>query len=413
MEKYLVGGRCRDVLISRIDCTQLPEGDLDYVVVGSSPEEMISLGYTQVGNSFPVFLHPETKCEYALARKEQKDGVGYKGFSYQWENVTLEEDLERRDLTINSMAWGPDFEIIDPFNGRADIANKTLRHTSDAFADDPVRVLRIARFLAKFGPEWTVAPETYALCQKVAWAEFKNLTAERVFLEMNKALSEPHPWLFFEFLYMLDYVWFKELFDLKGIPQPTTHHPENCTFDHVMLCLKQGVKFNASPRELYAILCHDLGKSPCWKEQGNLHGHEDTGIPYVEEISRRLKVPNDYKTLAVNVCKYHQRSHKAFELRPNKIHNLLVGMGGIDNAEELYSFSLCNRADATGRTGLEEKEYKQDSYLLGCAVACNRVDTKKISSACLAKGQTGKIIGDAIRVAQIDAIRGVKNKWKI
>ncbi len=222
MKIYAVGGQVRDDLLG--NCPR----DKDFVVTGSTPSEMLRLGFRQVGNSFPVFLHPETGDEYALARSEKKEGEGYSGFSCVWEGVTLDEDLLRRDLTINSMAREIHAgKLHDPFNAVEDIENKILRHTSEAFSEDPVRALRIARFLARYGDDWTVAPETYALCQKVAWKEFDSLTAERVWLETQKALTEPHPWKFFEFLYMLDFHWFKELWALKGIPQPITHHPES------------------------------------------------------------------------------------------------------------------------------------------------------------------------------------------
>ncbi len=406
MQTYLAGGAVRDLLM------EAPSKDKDYVVVGETPETMLQQGFKQVGADFPVFLHPISGDEYALARIESKEGTGYNGFSSEWEGVSLEQDLSRRDLTINSMAMG-EGEIIDPFNGKQDIEDKMLRHTSEAFSEDPVRVLRIARFLARFGEEWTVAPETYALCQKVAWKEFEHLTAERVFKELDKALSEPHPWLFFEFLDMLDFHWFKELWDLKGIPQPITHHPENCTFEHVILCLKQGVKAGASIEELFAILCHDLGKAPCWKERGNLHGHEETGVAFVETLCDRLKVPSSYRELAVKVCENHQRGHKALDMKPKSIHNLFKKLDCIRKPKVFDSFLVCNVADARGREGLESKPYPQMMYLQECLDAVHKVDTKSIAEKCVEKGLTGSKIGDSIRIEQINAIRGVKNKWKI
>lgn len=405
MNSFLVGGACRDILM------KVTPKDYDYVVVDSSPEMMLANGFTQVGKDFPVFLHPKFGSEYALARTEQKEGVGYNDFTCKWENVTLKDDLARRDLTINSIAWGPNLKIIDPFNGRQDIKDKVLRHTSPAFAEDPVRVLRIARFLARFGEDWTVAPETYALCQRVAWAEFKDLTPERVFKEMDKALSEPYPWLFFEFLHMLDFHWFKELWALKGIPQPITHHPENCTFDHVMLSLKQGVKIKATTQELFAILCHDFGKAPCWHERGNLHGHEGTGVEYVWTLCERLKAPSSYKELAMKVCEHHQRSHKALEMKPKSIHNLFKHLDCIRKPDILDKFLRCNWADATGRKGLENKAYLQKVYLTDCLHAVQDVDTKPIIEDCAIRGLTGAAIGERIRIEHIHAIRGVKHKW--
>ena len=406
MEVYLVGGAVRDSLMG------VSPKDEDYVVVGSNPEQMLSLGFKQVGADFPVFLHPETGDEYALARRDTKTGEGYNGFTSEWEDVTLEEDLGRRDLTINSMAASAFDGGVDPFNGLQDIRDKVLRHTSNAFAEDPVRVLRIARFLARLGDEWTVAPETYALCQKLAWGEFGNLTPERVFKEMDKALGEPHPELFFEFLYMLDQDWFTELFALKGIPQPITHHPENCCFDHVMLCLKQGVKAGASKEELFAILCHDYGKAPCWHERGNLHGHEESGVPFVEDFCNRLKVPNTYRELAVKVCRWHQHSHKAVGMKPRSVHKLFKGLDCIRKPAILPKFLLCNWADATGRTGMADKLYPQADYLTECLVAVKAVDTAHVVHQSKDKEITGEALGERIRCAEIDAIRGVKNKWK-
>jgi tRNA nucleotidyltransferase (CCA-adding enzyme) len=405
MKTFLVGGAVRDSLMG------VTPKDLDYVVVDETPDTMLQEGFTQVGADFPVFIHPVTGDEYALARTERKEGTGYSGFTSKWEGITLEQDLSRRDLTINSIACSTDGGTIDPLKGQQDITNKVLRHTSEAFSEDPVRVLRIARFLARFGEEWTVAPETYALCQRVAWAEFEHLTPERVFKEFDNALSEPYPWLFFEFLYMLDSHWFKELWDLKGIPQPVIHHPECETFEHVMLALKQGKGLDASNAELFAILCHDFGKAPCWKERGNLHGHEEAGVPYVEAFCARLKVPSAYQGLAVKVCENHQRSHRALDMRPKSLHNLFKKLDCFRNPLVLKSFSLCNWADATGRTGFEEKFYSQAVYLHECLLATTKVDTKGIAVACVEKGLTGAGIGDRIRLEQINVIREVKRRW--
>ena len=407
MQILEVGGCVRDRIMD------VTPKDIDRVVVGASPKEMLDLGMKQVGADFPVFLDPVYGDEYALARSETKTGEGYGGFSYEWEGVSLQEDLSRRDLTINAIAYEPLLgQYHDYHGGMSDICNKILRHTSEAFAEDPVRVLRIGRFLARFGDDWAVAPETYALCQKVAWKEFDSLTAERVWLETQKALSEPHPWLFFEFLYMLDYVWFKELFALKSIPQPITHHPENCTFDHVMLCLKQGVGANASPRELFAILCHDLGKAPCWNERGNLHGHEETGVGYVEALCNRLKVPSSYRDLAIKVCENHQRSHRAIAMKPKSVHNLFKKLDCIRRPEVLDSFNLCNYADASGRLGMEGKIYPQAHYLDLCLAAVQKVNKQDVINHLKEENRNGKIIGEAIRSAEIAAIRGVKNKWQ-
>lgn len=405
METYLVGGAVRDLLLG------LSPKDHDYVVVGSTPKEMKEVGFKQVGADFPVFLHPESGDEFALARTEKKEYTGYCGFTSSWEGVSLEQDLIRRDLTINSMALSNEGEVIDPFNGRGDLENKVLRHTSEAFAEDPVRVLRVGRFLARFGEDWTVAPETYALCQKVAWSEFDSLTAERVFLEMDKALSEPHPWLFFEFLHMLDFHWFKELWDLKNIPQPIKHHPENCCFEHTMLVLKQGVIVDATKAQLFAMLCHDFGKAPCFRERKNHHGHEQAGLPYVNAFCDRLKVPAEYRNLALKVCEHHQRGHKALIMKPKKIHELFKSLDCFRKPEILNDFSVCNWADATGRTGLELNEYMQNLFLLDCFEAARKVKSAHVINQSKNKELSGKELGDMIRIHQIDAIRGVQRQW--
>jgi tRNA nucleotidyltransferase (CCA-adding enzyme) len=408
MDWYRVGGCVRDELMG------VTSKDIDYVVVGSNPQEMKEAGYVQVGADFPVFLHPVTKEEYALARTERKEYAGYCGFTTCWEGVSLRQDLERRDLTINSMAMDEEGNVIDPFGGLLDIENKVLRHTSHAFVEDPVRVLRIARFLARFGPEWKVHGATASLCSYLVNSEdFKHLTAERVFKEMEKALSEPWPEEFFKFLRQLnpEMTWFKELFDLWEIPQPEAHHPEIWTFRHTMMCLQAGVGFYATPRELFAILCHDFGKAPCWRQRGNLHGHEEEGLPYIEAFCDRLKVPKTWRELALKVCKWHQYGHKIQEVRPKKVHKFLVGVDGIKRPGLLNSFILCNYADARGRLGFEQREYLQGIYIQQCAQAARSVNCGRIATRCIAEGKTPQQIGDAIRIEQINAIRRYKNSW--
>lgn len=397
-----VGGCVRDALLG------ITPKDIDYVVVGSSPQEMLQQGYKQVGSGFPVFLRPLTGEEYALARRETKAGEGYTGFSYEYAEVTLEEDLLRRDLTINAMALTP-AGLVDPYGGQCDLENKILRHTSEAFSEDPVRVLRVARFLARFGQEWAVAPETYALCQKVAWQEFDTLTPERVWLEVCKALQEPHPHLFFEFLYMLDFVWLKEVFAMVGIPQPLKHHPENCTFTHVMMCLQQAVQLEATAEERFAVLCHDFGKPLCWNTRRNLHGHEETGLQAVEDFCDRLKVPTSYRKQALAVCKWHQYGHKILDVQPKKVYKLFYGLKCLRDTKALESFLTCNIADARGRKGFSDREYPQADYLRECLAAAQQVDTKAIANEAKLAGAFGEAVGERIRVAQINAIRHVKN----
>lgn len=407
MKIYKVGGCVRDHLLG------WEPKDTDYVVVGSSPAEMRSLGYKQVGADFPVFLHPETNDEYALARTEKKTYTGYCGFTSNWEGVTLEEDLSRRDLTINSMAMDDDGNIIDPFNGQRDLKYKRLRHTSEAFSEDPVRVLRLARFHARLGSEWSVSAATFHLCTDLARSEFSSLTKERVWAETQKTLSEPHPELYFKFLRSVgEHHWFQELWDQYDIPQPIAHHPENWVFKHTMLCLQQGVRAGATPEEMFAILCHDLGKPPCWKERGNLHGHEDTGIPYVEALCDRLGVPKSYRNLAIKVCKWHQYGHRILDVQPKKVHKLFKGLDCIKNPSILDSFLVCNVADARGRTGFEDRDYPQARYLEACLGAVLEVDTKAVAKEAMEAGAKKEAIGERIRIAQINAIRGIKNGWE-
>jgi len=403
MPTYLVGGFVRDTLMG------LYPNDHDYVVVGSTPEGMLSLGFKQVGADFPVFLNYRGD-EYALARTERKTGSGYGGFDCEWEGVTLEEDLSRRDLTINSIAKDEEGNLIDPFNGQQDIRDKVLRHTSDAFAEDPVRVLRVARFLARFGPEWSVAPETKSLCIRV-WAQDSwHLTKERVFKEMEKALSEPHPHLFFEFLSEFDLWWFPSLWIEKGVPQPPEHHPEGDVFTHTMLCLQEGVKLRASDREQFAILCHDLGKPVCWEARGNLHGHEKAGLPHVEALCDKLGVPKAWRDLALKVCEWHQYSHKILDVAPKKVHKLIKALDCVRKPDILHSFLKCNIADARGRTEkFHDRPYPQADYLRECLSVVREVDCGAIWTRTLREGKSVELRQEAIRVAQIYAIRGVKN----
>jgi tRNA nucleotidyltransferase (CCA-adding enzyme) len=416
MKVYLVGGAVRDKLLG------VEVKDKDYVVVGSSPEEMLSLGYKQVGCDFPVFLHPETGEEYALARTEKKEGVGYQGFNCNFSpDVTLEEDLSRRDLTINAMAIDLDVEdnsifygshegLIDPFGGLEDLNKKRLRATTEAFKDDPVRVLRLARFMARLGPKWKVEGDTWQYCRKLVKNEFEMLTAERVFKELEKALSEPYPALFFNFLQTVDgfYPWFIPVGNLTGVMQPIQHHPEMCTYVHTMMALQQGVKIGCTPKELFAILCHDFGKFACMLKRGNLLGHEEAGVELINGFCDRLKVPSEWRDLAVKVCRYHTHCHKAFELKPKTVMKLFEGLDCIRKPEILFNFVECCEADARGRAGFENRDYPQAEYLLDCQARVLAVSTKQIAEDMLAKGKEGKAIGEEIRVQRIKAIGRVE-----
>ena len=421
---YLVGGFVRDHFMGTI-----PK-DKDYVVVGSSPKEMVSLGFKQVGADFPVFLHPESGDEYALARTEKKVGVGYEGFECEWEGVTLEEDLSRRDLTINAIAWDCSRnlgKIYDPFNGRKDIQNKVLRPVSEAFKEDPLRVLRAARFMAKF-KGFTVSKGLYDYCEELEYELCNTLTPERVWLETVKAMGTKTPSSYFQWLSMFGL--FPEYTELTHCPQRLDHHPENWVGTHTDMVMDYVAEVWNDPEIVFASLCHDLGKPLCWSKFENAHGHEIEGLPFIQELCARLKVPNSYKKLALQVCEYHTKVHGMFGInnqswtRPKSIMKLFEDTGAIKHPETFYKILKACEADAKGR-GKEfhedptktvkfylEKPYHQRPYLEECLSAVLELDTKIISDKMVSEGKKGTLIGEAIRVARINAIRGVQIKWK-
>jgi tRNA nucleotidyltransferase (CCA-adding enzyme) len=357
LEHYLVGGAVRDKLLNR------DIYDRDWLVVGSTVKEMLSLGFTQVGKDFPVFLHPETKEEYALARTERKQGEGYTGFICNAEpSVSLEEDLLRRDLTINAMAMNKSGEIIDPYNGQDDLNNRVLRHVSDAFIEDPLRVLRVARFAARFHEyNFTIAGETLVLMQKISDSgELSTLSGERIWQEMSRSLAEKHPEIFFQTLKKcnaLEKIW-PELDALWGIPNPAQHHPEVCSGIHTMMVLQQSVKLSSKISIRFATLCHDLGKTLSPIETLPKHyGHEKSGLPLVEKICNTLKIPNKIKSLALKVCQFHLHCHRSFELKPQTILTLFNHLDVWRKPEEFEEFLIACQADATGRLGFENINY--------------------------------------------------------
>lgn len=386
---YLVGGAVRDTLLGR------PVNDKDFVVVGSTPETLLEAGYEQVGSEFPVFLHPETRNEYALARTERTTGTKYKDFDcYFGPEVTIEQDLARRDLTINSMAWSPDTDVVDPFNGLEDLENRVLRHTSDAFVEDPVRVLRLYRFWAQLGPEWTIAPETLELVQSMVL----DLTPERVWKEMKKALNSNNPELFFKCGYFYEYN------AMKCTPQPKEHHPEGDVQIHTDLCMQQAV---GDPEKVFAALCHDFGKPFVYYKYGSLLGHEASGVPIIESFCAKYKVPTKYRELATMTSEFHTKVHGALGrgtnkgLKPKTIMKLFEATKAIQKPARFLKFLEVCEADANGR-GFK-CEYPQKEYLFDCLQAAQAVDTKAISASM----EQGKAIGEAIRVARIEAIRNV------
>jgi len=402
MKAYLVGGAVRDRLLGRVG------GDRDWVVVGSTPEQMLALGYKAVGRDFPVFLHPQSNEEYALARTERKAGRGYRGFVVDADpSVTLEEDLARRDLSINAIAETADGSLIDPFGGAADIATRVLRHVSDAFAEDPVRLLRLARFAARFAPMgFTVAPETLALGRAmVARGEIDHLVPERVWQELRKALGEPQPSAFLRVLRdcrALDRI-LPEVDALYGVPQPPEHHPEVDTGLHAEQVLDAAARIAPGDALIgFAALVHDLGKALTPKHELPRHvGHEHSGLAAIETVCARLKVPGDYRELALIACREHLNVHRLVELRPAAVHDLIVRCDGLRRPERIAQLALVCQADAQGRLGRETAAYPPAARLTAAQRAMLAVSTADIDTT----GLTGPGIGERLRQARIDAVR--------
>lgn len=400
MKTFLVGGAVRDRLLN------YPVRERDWVVIGETPETMLAQGFLAVGKDFPVFLHPQTHDEYALARTERKTAHGYKGFAvYAAPDVTLEEDLIRRDLTINAMAMTTDGKIIDPYGGQADLKQKVFRHVSPAFKEDPVRVLRVARFAARYAHlGFTLADETRELMtQMVAEGEVDHLVPERVWAELYKVLQEQTPSSFFYTLkdcQALERI-FPEIQALFGVPQPAQYHPEIDTGIHSLLCLEQAVKLSAKPQVRFAALVHDLGKALTSVEILPHHyGHEKKGLPVLEQFCQRLRVPNEFKTLAAQVMEHHTHCHKAFELRPGTLTDMLLMLGAFKKGADLDDFLLSCEADAKGRLGKEQEAYPQADYIRKAVQAALQIDTKPI----LESDKRGAEIGEAIRILRINAI---------
>lgn len=408
LNTFLVGGAVRDHLLGR----KIVERD--YLVVGTSVEQMLSLGFMQVGKDFPVFLHPETKEEYALARTERKQGVGYTGFvCYAEPDVTIEEDLRRRDLTVNAMAEDDNGNIIDPFNGQQDLKAKILRHVSSAFSEDPLRVLRVARFAARYHYlGFTVADETIKLMQQmVNNGELENLTPDRVWKEFSRSLSENNPEVFIQILRScgaLKVLW-PDLDKLWGIPNPEAHHGEIDTGIHTIMVLQQSVKLSEDISVRFAALAHDLGKGLTpeinWPTH---HGHEKSGLSLVENICRKLKVPNQIKRISLMVCEFHLHSHRAFELRADTVLNMFNKLDVWRKPDDFELFLLSCHADSTGRLGQESSPYPQADYLRAAFRACTQISPKQF----VEQGLKGKEIKAAIDKAKVLAIKLVKKQWR-
>lgn len=406
MKAYIVGGAVRDKLLG------LPVRDRDWVVVGATAEEMKARGFIQVGRDFPVFLHPETHEQYALARTERKVGPGYKGFQvHASPDVRLEDDLRRRDLTINAMAETADGELIDPFGGAEDLRRRLLRHVSPAFAEDPVRILRVARFAARFAPlGFRVAEESMALMrQMVETGEVDALVPERVWQEMERALAEPRPTEFFLVLRACGALarLFPEIDRLWGVPQPARHHPEIDTGRHTMMVLEQAAALSEDPRVRFAALTHDLGKGTTPKDLWPKHtGHEERGAVLIEALCRRLRIPNDYRDLAVLTARHHGRCHRALELRPGTVLRLLEGLDAFRRPARFDRLLLACEADYRGRTGFEDREYPQGGYLRRARQAAADVAAAELARS----GLQGKALGAALRRRRIAAIARLQTK---
>lgn len=405
MRTYLVGGAVRDKLLGR------PVIDHDHVVVGAQPEAMLALGYKPVGKDFPVFLHPETSEEYALARTERKTGRGYHGFAFQADpDVTLEQDLARRDLTINAIAQDEEGTLVDPYGGVRDIEQRVLRHVSPAFAEDPVRLLRVARFAARFAPlGFTVADETMALLQQmVRDGEVDHLVPERVWAETRKALSEAQPSAFLRVLREAGAlsVLFPEIDALYGVPQRAEFHPEVDTGIHLEMVLDMAAKL-APGNDLvgFCALTHDLGKALTPTDELPRHvGHEHRGVKPLRALAARLKVPTDYAELAELVCREHLNAHRAFELKPATVLKLLSALDALRRPERLQTFLTACLADKRGRLGHEQDDYPQATYLRRARDAATAIT----SAPFVEQGLQGPAIGAAMEHARMQAIANVK-----
>lgn len=400
LQIYLVGGAVRDQLLG------LPVKDRDWVVVGATPEAMLDAGFKPVGKDFPVFLHPQTGEEYALARTERKVGQGYHGFACHFSpDVTLEDDLARRDLTINAMAMTPDGKLVDPFGGQADLNAKILRHVSPAFAEDPLRVLRVARFAARYAPlGFSVAPATMQLMRDLAASgELDHLTPERVWQETAKALAEARPSVFFQTLRACGALaaLFPEIDRLFGVPQPEKWHPEIDCGIHTMMVLDAAARLTDDVEVRFAALCHDLGKGTTPAEILPHHyGHEERSHALVQGLCTRLRVPNRFVELAELVAKWHGHIHKARELRPSTMLKVLEAVDAFRRPQRFAQLLLACVADARGRTGFEDCAYPQADWWREALQAAQQVDVQPI----LAAGYQGGAVRDRLHQQRVRAI---------
>ena len=399
---YLVGGALRDEILAQ------PVADRDWVVVGATPTDMQEMGYRQVGKDFPVYLHPETREEYALARTERKVSAGHGGFEFDTSSaVTLEEDLLRRDLTVNAIAKDSDGNLIDPYGGVIDIELRVLRHVSPAFAEDPLRVLRVARFCAKLKPfDFTIAEETLTLMTQItASGELATLSVERIWSEFQRALTYPDPQPFIDTLRQCGALkaLLPELDAMYGVPQNAEHHPEIDCGIHNEMVLQQMCAISNDPVTRFAALCHDLGKATTPADiLPAHHGHEERGAAITEALAKRLRLPNDYRQLAVLVARYHLHCHRALELKATSVLKLLSNLDALRRPERFELYLQVCEADARGRKGLEKRDYPQANYLREALIAAENIDTASIAAK--AK-EDEKDIAEEIRSARVAALK--------
>jgi len=400
VEIYLVGGAVRDQLLN------ISVKDRDWVVVGATPQNLLDKGFSQVGKDFPVFLHPTTKEEHALARTERKSGIGYTGFDvYSAPDVTLEDDLIRRDLTINAIAQNDNGELFDPHNGQRDINNRLLRHISPAFSEDPLRVLRVARFAARFAHlDFTICPSTMTLMKELTLSgELDNLTSERVWQEVSNALTTQSPQVFFEVLRECGAlkVLFPELDALYGVPNPEKWHPEIDSGIHTMMVLEQAAKLTNDCAVRFAALIHDVGKAVTdpnlWPSH---HGHGQRGLSIIEQLCTRLRVPNAYKDLALMVSDHHCKIHRCDDMRKDTIIKLFDKTDAWRKPQRFEQFLLSCEADARGRLNFETAPYPQRDTMLNYLHQASNVNVQDI----IQQGITGAAIKPALYKARICAI---------
>ena len=408
MQVYLVGGAVRDKLLG------IPHRERDWCVVGARPAELEAQGYQRVGKDFPVFLHPESKQEYALARSERKTGPGYRGFEFISDpDISIEQDLLRRDLTINAIAENEQGELIDPYGGQADLEARILRHVSSAFSEDPVRVLRIARFAARYHHlGFTIADETTDLIRQIgASGELTSLVAERVWSEMSRALDEPDPAIFFQTLResgVLD-ILFPEINALFGVPQTAKYHPEVDTGVHVMMALQKSAELNHDNETRFAVLMHDLGKATT--PQHILpahHGHELQGVRLVKNFCRHWRVPRTHTDLALITTEYHSHVHRALELKPSTLLKLFTATDVFRKPERFEKMTRACLADLRGRLNFESAAYPQADYLVTLGTKLREADLSSVKQS----GLQGSELGEAIYKFRLGIIKQYRQSLK-